>query len=318
VINDWACKINAALAKGVSAIIDIGTQLSQAKQSLGHGHFTKMVQEKVRFGQRQVQKYMRIADHQVLANSNWSSYLPGNISVLNMLASVKEEDLRQALDKIKAMINDGKKINLNSQGVWIKLIPALGKDAKKEEQKKAKEEDQTPAAPNVPSNEPAKSESSNEVGHFPSETNNTATDTPTEPAPIITNPTARETQGDEEHPLAKIPGEDREEPSADGREDAIAEEGDSTPDVSDDDNIANSQKSDTDRKVIPMPDRRSSELDPNSLTAEQIEQCQSLYESLNTRMPQDWGKYPKQVRITVLKWLLEVEESEYQEERQVA
>ncbi len=65
-MTTWSSKITATLARGVGAIVEIGLQLIEAKNALGHGYFAQMVDKHLPFTLRQAEKYMRVANHGVL------------------------------------------------------------------------------------------------------------------------------------------------------------------------------------------------------------------------------------------------------------
>ena len=292
-INAWACKINAAYATGVIAVIDIGTQLLEAKQSLGHGHFTTMVQSKVRFGLRQAEKYMRIADHKVLADPNYSSILPGNVSVLNMLASVKEEDLLHALEQVELTLREGQQVDLHSRDVWTTLIPALQKDAKQGD-KTVAESDGNQATP---------------------DTKNPATDTSTDTTPVIARSTASAKMEDQVLAAAAnrevAPGQDATaDTGTDSREEPTAEAGESSHQVPDTD----SHNPVNDNKVIRLTDRLATQSEPGSLTPNEKAEVDALERSWATKMAPEWHHYSKPVRIYLLTKLLREAETETEQQ----
>jgi hypothetical protein len=91
-----AHRIEAAHAQFVKSTVEgavaIGRMLLAAKEALGHGKFTKMV-EGLSFGPRQAQRYLQIATNTILSNPSHGTLLPGSVRTLSELARLPDEIL---------------------------------------------------------------------------------------------------------------------------------------------------------------------------------------------------------------------------------
>jgi hypothetical protein len=112
---EYITAIRAEWDKSHAATIAIGRLLLEAQACLDHGEWLKLFdpsREKagrgesshpldskafVPFGSRQAQKYMRVAKHPLLSNTNYSAYLPRSINTLEVLSRVGKERLEKAL-----------------------------------------------------------------------------------------------------------------------------------------------------------------------------------------------------------------------------
>jgi hypothetical protein len=90
--------INAHWRKAVTSIIRAGQLLLEAKEELPHGEWGKMFgRNELPFGQRMAQMLMKIAEHPILSNTKYVSYLPPSVGTLYELATIAKADLRQLL-----------------------------------------------------------------------------------------------------------------------------------------------------------------------------------------------------------------------------
>ncbi|EGV16438.1 DUF3102 domain-containing protein [Thiocapsa marina] len=313
-IEMWAAKINTAHAKGVSAIIEIGTQLSQAKEALGHGNFTKMIKTKIQFGARQAEKYKRIAEHPTLANPNYSSFLPGSVALLNLLASVKDKNLvLTAVQQVQARINAGDKVDLHDRAFWIGLIPALDQPAKQEQPTATTSTETT--SDSVPPTAPDDGGSSTQVTNEPEADATTATATGSAQA------SASAVTGTEQTAVMHRPDTDQAEPTALGTEERqdppAAEHTEAIAPTTEDANTPTDQADLAKHGIVRLPsptqaleelaDLRSRGLDSTNLSEKEKQQGDALYHLWEETMKPKWHEYPKAVRIILLETLLKEE-----------
>lgn len=289
-MTQWANRINTTRARGVSVVIEIGGQLQKAKTALGHGNFTTMVKTKVRFGLRQAEKYMRIAEHPVLSNANYSSSLPESVTLLNELAGVDPKDVLAAVQEIENAINQGKKVALNGRTMWTKLIPALKQETKKD--------DQSTAANTSSMSEPPSMASTDEHCQGTPETNTAVTDTPAAPAPMTDDSTA-DSPSDDAAPCQC-------DPEASGREDreeAKAEEDDSTPEMADADSPF-APIPEPEDKVTDLASRVTPSPEIERLSDEERKQRNALRKLWEASMESQWKTSSKAVKRTFLTALM--------------
>jgi hypothetical protein len=79
-IRNHQLKIKAAWQKAVSSIVETGQLLIKAKEALEHGEWGKMFEgdDKLPFGQETARQLMKIANHPVLSNSQYTGNLPAS------------------------------------------------------------------------------------------------------------------------------------------------------------------------------------------------------------------------------------------------
>jgi hypothetical protein len=82
----WANRINGHLRKSVEEIIQAGLDLIGAKDDLGPGKFTAMVEKQLRVTLRTAEMLMKVASHPVLRDPNHGSHLPPSWRTLSELA----------------------------------------------------------------------------------------------------------------------------------------------------------------------------------------------------------------------------------------
>lgn len=94
----WATRIRSRMASTVESIVAVGVDLCAAKSQLGHGRFTTMVETDLGMDIRTAQRFMAIADHEVLANTTTWSHLPASYRALSELARLEPDVLERAID----------------------------------------------------------------------------------------------------------------------------------------------------------------------------------------------------------------------------
>ena len=114
----WSDKIKDALAHSVAAIVKVGVLLKDAKRTLPHGGFLKMLAYGLPFGPRQSQKYMKIASRKVLADPSNGAYLPRSVVQLSKLAILSDDILQVVVDDVKTRIAKREIINTDSPAIW--------------------------------------------------------------------------------------------------------------------------------------------------------------------------------------------------------
>ena len=87
-VEEFAKQINASWQKAVESIILTGQLLNKAKEAVGHGRFTSMVNHDLPFGSRTAQMLMTIADHPVIGNPKFIAVLPPSWGTLYDLCHI--------------------------------------------------------------------------------------------------------------------------------------------------------------------------------------------------------------------------------------
>jgi hypothetical protein len=93
-------QITAVWNKQVESIVETGRLLIEAKEQLRHGEFSKMIKEKLPFGERTAQRLMAIANHPVLSKPTHVSVLPPSWGTLYALTDLDVPD--EALEELIA------------------------------------------------------------------------------------------------------------------------------------------------------------------------------------------------------------------------
>lgn len=99
-LGELASEINAAhrfgavhCARGLDSFRKAGELLAQAKKRVGHGRWIRWVKKHLEFGERQAQKYMRLAcEWGRLANTNSGSLLDGDVDVNGAMRLLSEKE----------------------------------------------------------------------------------------------------------------------------------------------------------------------------------------------------------------------------------
>jgi hypothetical protein len=88
--KEFATLINASWRKSVTAIIEAGRWLIEAKAELEHGEFQQMISDDLDFGfgSRSAEMLMKIAAHPVISNAKYVSHLPPSWGTLYEIASL--------------------------------------------------------------------------------------------------------------------------------------------------------------------------------------------------------------------------------------
>jgi len=90
-------KITLAWQKSVEGILEAGNLLVDAKATLPHGEFERMVRKSCPFKIRTAQTLMQIAQNKVLANPQHAALLPASWTTLAELAKLEPRELSHAL-----------------------------------------------------------------------------------------------------------------------------------------------------------------------------------------------------------------------------
>ncbi len=117
-IEFWAPRIKGSLVDTVASIVEVGSLLLKAKAALPHGSYEKMFEAGLGFGSRKGRNYTRIAKNQVLANRHNYAVLPRSIVQLTNLARLHDDDLQEILTEVRARVDQGEKINIDSPKFW--------------------------------------------------------------------------------------------------------------------------------------------------------------------------------------------------------
>ena len=89
--------ISVAWQKGVESIIETGSLLIQAKKKLPHGKFTRMIEEKLPFGERTARMLMTVAKHPILSKRKYTSVLPPSWYTLYELSRISEDESEELI-----------------------------------------------------------------------------------------------------------------------------------------------------------------------------------------------------------------------------
>jgi N6-adenosine-specific RNA methylase IME4 len=91
-VGVWADRIIAAWRKSVEGVIEIGRLLKEAKDALGHGPFTEMIERDLPFKARTAQRLMAIAADERLSNPTHVSLLPPHWGTLYELTKLTDDE----------------------------------------------------------------------------------------------------------------------------------------------------------------------------------------------------------------------------------
>lgn len=95
----FAARITKAASGTVTAILDVGRLLCEAKAKLKHGDFTAMVENDLPFTARTVQRLMAITHDQRLANPTHASLLPPSWTTLYELSQLHDDEFERGIEK---------------------------------------------------------------------------------------------------------------------------------------------------------------------------------------------------------------------------
>lgn len=93
----WEGRIRPHLGKAVEHIVAAGREFIEAKASVQHGEFGRLI-EMLGMGDRTVQMFMAVAGHAVLANPNHGSLLPPSWRTLYELSRLEPPALEAAIE----------------------------------------------------------------------------------------------------------------------------------------------------------------------------------------------------------------------------
>jgi hypothetical protein len=96
--QEWGEIIREDLGRTVTAIVDTGRHLIEAKADLDHGDWLLFIEEDIPFSERIVQMYMAVARHPGIANPKHVSYLPPHYSTLHELIRLDPGTMAAAID----------------------------------------------------------------------------------------------------------------------------------------------------------------------------------------------------------------------------
>jgi len=116
---DWRNRICAAWQKGVESIIETGRLLVEAKASIPHGEFGKMIEIQLPFKASAAQQLMAIASDKRLTKAEHVQYLPPSWGTLYQLtklpddkfeAAINSEDIHPKMERkdVAALLSDVK------------------------------------------------------------------------------------------------------------------------------------------------------------------------------------------------------------------
>ena len=100
--KDWTPReaadyVSESWRNAVESIIETGLRLVEARERVGHGNWLAAV-ELMPFGEDSAQLLMKIGRHPVLANTDYSRYLPASWRTLSLLAQLPDEEVVELID----------------------------------------------------------------------------------------------------------------------------------------------------------------------------------------------------------------------------
>jgi hypothetical protein len=94
----WIDEINVCYLYSSRWLIKVGELLIEAKGALGHGKWMSMFgKDKLPFGLRTAEMFMRVARHPILSNRNCFSNLPVSWAVLYLLSGLSPDIVEEAI-----------------------------------------------------------------------------------------------------------------------------------------------------------------------------------------------------------------------------
>lgn len=97
-VDSWADRIRPHLAGAMESILAAGRELIDAKAALPHGEFGPLL-EQLGLSHGHAARFMRVADHPVLAKLSPATGLPASVTVLDELTRIPEDELVDAIDR---------------------------------------------------------------------------------------------------------------------------------------------------------------------------------------------------------------------------
>lgn len=104
-VRDKFAAFERASQDAVEAAIELGRELLEAKENLGHGQFLRMfsdhadpIAEALPFGRIWAQKLMNVAKSPTLTNENHGYHLPRSVWTLAELSRLDDSDLQTAIE----------------------------------------------------------------------------------------------------------------------------------------------------------------------------------------------------------------------------
>lgn len=94
----WAPVIMEAWGRSVTAVIETGRLLAEAKAAVAHGDWERLCDEMLPFGSRTAQRLMQIAAHDRLSNPTHASLLPSSWVTLEALSRLDNETFDAAVE----------------------------------------------------------------------------------------------------------------------------------------------------------------------------------------------------------------------------
>lgn len=280
----WSGKITATLARGVGAIVEIGQQLIEAKDALGHGYFAQMVDKHLPFTLRQAEKYMRVAKHEVLANPNFGSLLPRSITLLNKLSAMNKDDLYEVLKDVESRLITDPEANVDSQKFWGIYFPEPTNQSK----------DQPPPVRDTKPEQTGQGEETpiepNKADEIVNGTDQSTPDQPTV-APEASNDA--EDQGTPSTPTPAVGDE--------GTDNSPAPPGASDP-----------------NKIVNIADHQASKPNNTDSVEKDAQDAVRLVKIWESSMAGEWSKVSKTVRVKFIQWLQDAVDEESSEIRKAA
>ncbi len=280
-IEFWAIRIKGTAVKTVASIVEVGSLLVKAKASLPHGSYRQMLKKELGYSSRKWENYARIAKSPVLANAHNFSLLPHSIVQLTNLARLHDDDLLEIVTEVRARLEQGEKINIDSPKFW---------DGYREKYAGKAVAAQAP--------EPLQATVSADPGHeLP----------PAQGSFSVLSEEAEE-------PTAESTEETTEETNDElnsGESNLNSEEGNAQ-------HTALSPDSSPNGKIIPITDQTPAPLVPADLTSTELDAAKQLFELWDANIEEAWKNTPLKARSFFLEWKLNDMETDAIEERKAA
>jgi hypothetical protein len=95
--KDWAAQISVAWAKPVTAIVETGRLLIEAKKHLSRGEWLPMVKKQLPFSAATAEQLIAIAQHPVLSKSEHVQNLPPSWGTLYQLSRLSDREVEAGI-----------------------------------------------------------------------------------------------------------------------------------------------------------------------------------------------------------------------------
>lgn len=96
--KEWAVRIRTKYSRALGAAVAVGMDLIAARAQIPPGQWLDFVDTDLGMAERTVQRFMRVAHHEVLSDPECQARLPASMRTLSDLAGMQSGDLRTAIE----------------------------------------------------------------------------------------------------------------------------------------------------------------------------------------------------------------------------